>query len=495
MNQSVFKKTMKRCRLNPEFEARTASKRPLRGPQLEMIQKAEAHVKRHDGEIMTIKSSRQTGKNEVEAILERRHLLYRQFNHRYSCWIRTAPTHKPQLVNSKKRLREHLLLNANNIIRYPLFQRSKLAKEEGYIWRVGNAAVEFLSSGPQANVVGATASTCLSMDEAHKVDKAKFDEDFAPFTADTSAGTILWGVGGNGLDTLQYYIDANNANGKKHLNLSFPCDYWIDVHPPYRKHVESRVNILGWDHPIIMTQYRLMSIAARARYLNDKQVRSILSGEHERQLKPRPGRRYEVLVDLAGGNEEFNPDDALQGMEDVPTDSTAIIVYEVTDEIAYNNVFPIIHIVNIIWLTGTDLGVDEEMIEETIKYWNAGKVTIDSIGVGRQIGENMEKKFGPNMVNKYIASDTDVSEDCYDLQARVNFDSIKMFINDDSPEWKEFERQLGHTHYQAAKGKMKLIKPKPTLHIDIIKALTYINRNKPEPGLVEIFANEGDYAV
>ena len=484
-----------KCRDDADFEAREASKRPLRGPQHEMIQAIERHVARHDGEVLTIKSSRQTGKNEVEAIVERRHLLRRQFNNRYECWIRTAPTHKPQIVNSKKRLREHLMLDTHNVIHHPLFLRKKLAKEEGYIWRLGNAGVEFLSSGPQANVVGATASTCLSMDEAHKVNKEKFDEDFAPFTADTSAGTILWGVGGNGLDTLQFYIDANKAEGKPHLNLSYPCEYWMDVHPPYRTHVEKRVNVLGWDHPIILTQYRLKSISARSRFFNDKQVKSILSGNHERQQQPRDGKRYEIIIDIAGGNEEFNPDDILKGIEDVPTDSTAIIIYQVTGELARNNIFPELNIVNIIWLTGTDLGVDEKMIEETIKYWRAQKVTIDSVGVGRQIGESMIKKFGPAMINMYVASENDVSEDCFDLLARINFDSIKMFNNDNSPEWLQFEKQLGHTHYQAQKGKMKLIKTKPNLHIDIVKALTYVNRNKPVAGMVEIFANEGDYGV
>jgi len=484
-----------KCLDDPDFEAREASKRPLRGPQCEMVRKIESHVERHDGEVLTIKSSRQTGKNEVEAVVERRHLWRRQFSRRYECWIRTAPTHKPQIVNSKKRLREHLMLDTHNIIHYPLFMRKKLAKEEGYIWRLGNAAVEFLSSGPQANVVGATASTCLSMDEAHKVNKEKFDEDFAPFTADTSAGTLLWGVGGNGLDTLQFYIDKNKADGKGHLNLSYPYDYWLEVHPPYRVHFDSRVNVLGFDHPIIMTQYRLLSIAARSRFLNDKQVKSILSGNHERQQQPRDGRRYEIIIDIAGGNEEYNPDDILKGIEDIPTDSTAIIIYEVTGELATNKHFAMINIVNIIWLTGTDLGVDEEMIVETIKYWRAQKVTVDSVGVGRQIGESLVKKFGEYMVNMYVASEQDVSEDCYDLIARVNFDSVKMFNNDDSPEWLEFERQLGHTHYQAQKGKMKLIKTKPNLHIDIVKALTYINRNRPVAGMIEILSNEGDYEI
>lgn len=490
-----YQRLILKCHRDVEFEMRHLSRRPLRGPQAEMVNKCEAHIARHDGEVMTIKSSRQTGKNDVTAVMQRRHLHRRQNDPLYQCWIRTAPTHKPQIVNSKKRLREHLNLSTSNIIRHPLFSNERLTKEEGYIWRLGNAAVEFLSSGPQSNVIGGTASTVLDMDEAHKIDKDKFDEDFAPFTADTNAGTLLWGVGGNGLDTLQWYIDSNNDRGKGHLNLFYPCDYWMDVHPPYREHVEKRVNVLGWDHPVILTQYRLKSIAAKGRFINTKQAMSMYGRTHERIRSPKYGRRYQMIVDIAGGNEEFNPDNLLQGFEDVDTDSTAVIIYEVTDQLSKNGIFPIIRIVDIIWLTGTDIGIDEDMVKTAIKHWSPEKVCIDAVGVGKQLAESMVRSFGPSMINAYTASDTDVSEDCFNTLARLNADSIKMFSDDDSPEWREFERQITHTQYASQKGKMKLIKPKSDKHIDIVKALTYLNQNNPVGGVMELFATGSDYGI
>ena len=490
-----FQRLVIKCYKDVDFEMKYVSKRPLRGPQAEIITRAEAHIRRHDGEIMTIKSSRQTGKNETAAIMHRRHLLRLQNNAFYQCWIRTAPTHKPQIVNSKKRLREHLNLSASYIIRHPLFARQRLIREEGYIWRIGNAAVEFLSSGPQSSVVGATASTCLDMDEAHKIDKAKFDEDFAPFIADTNAGTLLWGVGGNGLDTLQFYIDKNKEDGKGHLNLSYPCEYWMEIHPPYREHVEKRVNVLGWDHPVIKTQYKLESIAAQGRFINPKQGMTLFSNTHERARSPKYNRRYQMVVDVAAGNEEFNPDNLLEGFEGVKTDSTSITIYEITDRVSQNGIFPILHIVDIIWLTGTDIGIDEDMVKSAIVHWKPEDVCIDAVGVGKQLAETMVREFGPSMIQAYVANDVSVSEDCFNTIARLNADSIKMFSDDDSPEWREFERQVGHTQYQAQKGKMKLIKPKSDKHIDIIKSLTYINRNNPVAGVTTLFATGGDYGI
>jgi hypothetical protein len=483
---------------DPQWESEYISKRPLRGPQAEIIKTVERFVAEHAGGVMPILSSRQTGKNELSATLHRRHLWRRQRATQPEIWIRTAPTYLPQIVNSKKRLRELLQIDAKKRIHHGMFGRAKLEREEGYIWRVGNASVEFISSGPHANVVGATASTCLDMDEAHKVEKAKFDEDFAPFTANTNAATLLWGVASNGLDTIEWYRQKNEEEGKGHLNLKYPCEVWMDVHPPYRAHVEDRVRKLGWDHPIIKTQYRLIPVMAEGRYLQNNHVRALFSGDHERHLKPKPGSRYQALVDIAAGSEEFNPDNDLEGEEDSQQDSTVIWIYELSPIVCSNGVFPIIRLVNLIWLTGVSLERQEEEIKATLAYWNVDRATIDAVGVGRQIAESMATHFGNaeegGVVLPYTANDTSISEDLFDLQARLNFQSVAMFRNDGSPEWAEFERQCGWTLYSAQKGKMKLLKPKSKQHIDMVKGLTYINRNNPQAGMHEIYKIEGDYS-
>lgn len=488
-----------KCADDPQWESdhiKLGKKlRQLRGLQAEIVETVERHVAAHDGQVMPVRSARQTGKNETSAVLHRRHLWRRQKYSNTQTWIRTAPTHKPQIVNSKKRLRELLDLSPSNIIKYPLFNKKKLIKEEGYIWRVGNAAVEFISSGPQANVVGGTANVCLDMDEAHKVDKDKFDEDFAPMTADTSAAILLWGVAADGTDLMAYYRDHNKSIGRQDLNLDYPCDLWMEVNDNYARHVEARVSALGWDHPIIKTQYRLVDISAEGKFLDPRHVRNLFSGQHDRELYPRSDSRYQILVDIAASNEE-NADNNLSGDDDTATDSTCIWIYKVTNTLTPNGFFPYIHIVNVIWLTGVSLEVQEQEIDQTIEMWNAEKVTIDSIGVGRQIGETMQEKYGDLVVNAYTASSATVSADCYDLQARLNHKSVLMFKDDQSDEYAEFERQCGWTKYQAKKGVMKLVKPSGNKkHIDMVKALTYINQNNPVAGVVEFYNIESDYSV
>lgn len=433
----------------------------------------------------------------MAAVLHRRHLWRNMFADRVRSVIRTAPTYKPQIVNSKKRLRELLKCDFHWNIRHPSFPKGmKLSRSEGYIWQVGNATVEFLSSGPQSNVVGATATEYLDMDEAHKIDKNKFDEDFAPFTANTNAATLLWGVAADGLDTLEWYRQKNIEDGHPEHNFDYPCEVWMEGNPAYESHVNGRVKVLGWDHPIIKTQYRLIAVAHEGTFINAAQAEGFFKSEHQREERPRPGVQYEMLIDLAGGNEDFNPDDLLSGEEITKTDSSGIWIYEVTYERCGNQIFPILLIRNVYWWTGAKLASQQEEIERLIHLWRPNKITVDGVGIGMQIAETLETKYGKmeegGMVTKYVATSTTISEDCFDLLARMNHDSIKMFQDDQSPEYKEVTRQVGWTRYASKGGKMTLIKPKATKHIDLVKGLTYINRNRPDNAVHMILGSEAE---
>ena len=488
-----------RCGKDPQWESENinlgSKPRPLRGPQAHVIKLVEKHVARHDGEVMSVRQARQTGKNEISAVLHRRHLWRRQNHNAAQIWIRTAPTWKPQITNSKKRLRELLALTSANTIKYPLFNGIRLEKEEGYIWRVGNASVEFISSGPNANVVGGTANVALDMDEAHKVTPEKFDEDFAPMAANTSAAIILWGVAADGLDLISFYHEHNKSIGREDLNIDLPCDIWMDGNPAYQKHVEARVKALGWDHPIIKTQYRLINVASEGRYLQPHHVRALFSGEHNREIKPDPNSTYQMLIDVAASSEQ-NVENALEGDADSQADSTVVWIYKIMHTLTPSGIYPYVHIVNCYWYTGASIPAQERELKELIPFWRISKVTVDAIGVGRGLAESLKERFGEFMVNMYSATPTTVSEDCFDLQARLEHKSVLMFQDDDSEEFKEFERQCGWTKYESKEGKMKLKKPKGAKkHIDMVKALTYINQNSPQAGVVEFLAEYSDRSL
>jgi hypothetical protein len=495
----TLKELFKKCNEDPQFESEKISKRPLRGVQAEIIKRVEAHVAKHQGGVMTVQAARQTGKNETAAIIQRRHLWRNQNSPYLSSWIRTAPTHEPQIVNSKKRLENIMRISNKNVIGHPMFLSKKIQKSEGYIWKLGNATVEFMSSGPHSNVVGATASECLDMDEAHQISKDKFDEDFAPFTASTNAATVLWGVAADGMDTIESYRQLNIESGKPELNLYYPCELWAEVLPAYKGHLEDRIRALGWDHPIMKTQYRLIPVSHEGTFINSSQARVLFDSDHNRHLSPESDCVYEMMVDVAAGNEDFNPTSKFMNEAEIdaggntPTDSTVIWIYQVTDKKCVNNLFPVLKLVNIYWWTGVPLPKQEVELTNLIEFWRVQKVTIDGVGVGRQMAEAIEQKFGSYIVNKYIANATSVSDDCFDLLARLNYGAVKMFRNDGSPEWAQFEKQVGWTKYASNKGKMNLAKSKSDQHIDMVKALTYLHQNHPDSTIHQILTVESEY--
>jgi hypothetical protein len=54
--------------------------------------------------------------------------------------------------------------------------------------------IMFFSAGPESNIVGATASILLEIDEAQDVAIEKYDRDLRPMASMTNATTVLYGT-------------------------------------------------------------------------------------------------------------------------------------------------------------------------------------------------------------------------------------------------------------------------------------------------------------
>src|SRR3990167_7060853 len=113
------------------------------------------------GNTFTVLMSRQAGKNELSAWIEKV-LLVANMANRAAVGVKTAPTLTPQLRNSIRRLRAHL--DAAGF-------RNAYALEEGHLLTLGAAAWNFLSASPGASVLGATAGLLLEADEAQDIDR------------------------------------------------------------------------------------------------------------------------------------------------------------------------------------------------------------------------------------------------------------------------------------------------------------------------------------
>ncbi len=442
----------------------------LSPPQLQVIKRCEQAIADRTGDVIVIRQARQTGKNEEEAMIETRALsVFKSISG--SIYVRTAPTKIPQIINSKLRLEKHLTVD-------PLLV-GQWGKREGFIYELRGAQIHFLSGARRANVVGATASIALSADEAHKLDKGKFQEDFSPFTARTNAPTFLWGVGAARQDMLFEY--RSKLDGTDCV-MEYPADIWCELSSAYASHYESQIRLLGADHPVIATQYDLLDIEAIGAYLSDKQRESLFAGEHPRMLSPRPGMSYGIVCDV-GGESETGSDGAQVREAQPGRDSTFLHVLEWDEDAEVDDAepYPMVRVVNSYWKTGANHMDLAPEIVRICRHYHVGSGVIDARGVGEAVAFEVARNV-PQVVS-YMASDKEVSTDCYDLLARLNTNRVRFWRADPASdkELGEMQAQSRHTKYRIqSHDRMQLVKPTGTgtsrLHIDGIKALTYLHR-------------------
>lgn len=245
-------------------------------------------------EIIVVEMPRQSGKNETSAQLEV--AILARHGKLGGDIVKAAPTWKPQIVNSKLRFDARSGMAAR---RLP-FLRFKPTM--GYIYSCGRASISFLSAGPEASVVGATASLLMEVDEAQDVDKAKFEKDFSPMRASTAAPVVAYGTTWTDdtlLESFKQEVSEGRSAGRCFRILP---ETVAEANPAYGDFVDSEIRRKGRDHPLIKTQYFLEPLPRMGRLLNDQKLR-LMVGSHARS-EARSGEAQIVAgLDFAGADE------------------------------------------------------------------------------------------------------------------------------------------------------------------------------------------------
>ena len=156
----------------------------MRPYQLEPAKAILNSITKKLGLTIIIIMSRQAGKDELLANL----LTYilNLYAHRETGIVVVNPTYKPQTINAIMRLENRLKGN--------LLTKSFWSKRSDFMRMIDQAVVSFLSGDAAANVVGATASLALFINEAQDITPLKYDKDFAPMVASTNATRIIVGT-------------------------------------------------------------------------------------------------------------------------------------------------------------------------------------------------------------------------------------------------------------------------------------------------------------
>jgi hypothetical protein len=152
----------------------------LRPYQLEAAEAIVDSVLHRKGLTFIIIFSRQSGKDEMLAVLFL-YLMLRLIEIGVDM-VCAQPTFKPQTVNAMERIKKR---GAN-------FGR-RLRRTAGYIMRLGQARTAYFSAEPSASQVGATGERLMVMNEAQDILPDVYDKRFSPMGASGNATRVFSG--------------------------------------------------------------------------------------------------------------------------------------------------------------------------------------------------------------------------------------------------------------------------------------------------------------
>ena len=423
----------------------------------EGVARAIVHsVLHHKGLSFVVVFPRQSGKNELQAQLQA-YLLTLLSAERHEI-VQISPTWKPQAENAMRRLEE--VLSGNSIV------RDRWEKHFGHIYQVGKARVVFLSGSPTANIVGATASTLLSVDEAQDIQIEKFDKEIAPMAASTNATKVFWGTAWTSRTLLARELRAAQAaQAKDGVRRVFHLDANAVVKevPAYGGHLAEQIQRLGRNHPMIRTQYYCEEIEAEGGLFTPER-QMLMRGVHPPQFEATPGETYAILVDVAGVDEAEN-DGVGGGLKNPGRDATALTIVAVApqgvdEELADGPVYRVVHRRQWVGVSHTLLYKQIRALAET---WSARRLVVDATGVGAGLTVFLDRAL-PGMVRPVAFSTQTKSKLGWGFLALVDSGRFRDYAVQEDERSRQgnlsrmFFREAAFCEYHVQPGPNKLIR-------------------------------------
>jgi len=392
------------------------------------------------GLTFSVEIARQGGKNELSAQMEL--LLLTLHMTKPKNLVKCSPTFKPQTIISMMRLKDRL----NNAGFGGIW-----VSELGYIIRLGDARAVFLSADESANVVGNTAHILIEVDESQDVSKEKYTKEFKPMGATTNVTTVHYGTTWDDTTLLEEVKQSNIELEKRDgIRRHFRYD-WEEVaryNPDYQAYVEAEKARLGENHPLFLTQYRLLPIRGGGGYLSPQQ-RARLQGAHDRTHRPEPGHIFVAGIDLAGEAEDMEGE--ILRAAKPRQDSTVVTIGELDFARCDGTIKqPLIRVVeHYRWTGKRHAELYPELVDILKNVWRCRRIAVDATGIGEPVSSFLKKSLGSRVL-PFTFTQRSKSELGFSLLAAVNSGSVKMYRGDGSAEYREFwfEMEAARSRYR-----------------------------------------------
>lgn len=414
----------------------------MRGYQLEAARPLARHLLQRTGEQFAMVFSRQSGKDEVLAQLLA-WVLLRNVD-RGGTVVVAAPTLRPQALISRDRLRDRLLANP---VTAPLTSVSDRTI------RVGNAKAVFVSAARTANARGLTANLGLIANEAQDIRPSVWDAVFDPMAASTNATTIFLGTVWTRETLLarqmSYLRQRQLQDGLERVFL-VPWQRVAQDVPAYGARVQSRIAQLGEHHPFVRTEYFLEELDGQQSLFPPQRL-AMMRGDHARRFHAEAGKRYALLLDVAGEEEHGGGHDSFSTNR---RDSTALTVVEV-DTSSRDDSRPMYRVVDRRAWTGIrHAELHAHVVELARNIWKASWIVVDATGIGAGLASFLEASLRRSSIRvvPFNFSAASKSRLGWDFVGLIETGRFKDYAEDGDPLTREFYDQLAATEYEVRRG-------------------------------------------
>jgi hypothetical protein len=409
----LFLNTYKKLLRSPLDFVYHGSKLKLRRYQQGVLHAVIDSVLNHRGLNLVVMFPRQSGKNELQAQVEV--YLLTVLSEIPVEMIKISPTLSPQAENSMRRFEK--VVN-QNILTSRLWK-----KESGSGYRIGRARMSFLSGAPESNIVGATASGLLEVDEAQQVTILKYDRDISPMTASTCATCVFWGTAWTSTTLLgrelRSALAAEKRDGLRRV-FKLTADEVAAEVAPYRRHLAERVASLGRNHPTIRTQYYSEEIDSQGGMFPAERIARMRGALPPEAANPAGIRA--LLLDVAGEDEGVRSITGSLALANPARDATALTLVEINLDPAATGSAPALPVYRPLqrwqWV-GENHPRLQTLIHDIALKHNVRAVVVDATGVGAGLAAFLERAL-PGRVTPFTFNRASKSKLGWDFLAIVD---------------------------------------------------------------------------
>lgn len=407
----------------------------LRSYQQGVLESVFASVLNNNGFTFVVMFPRQSGKNELQAHLEV--YLMTLLSYTPTELVKVSPTLKPQALTSMHRF--------ERVARKNLLVKSIWKKEGSNSYRIGESRITFLSGSPTSNIVGATASGLLEVDEAQQISIEKYDRDISPMSASTNATHVFWGTAWTSITLLGRELraaqTAEAGDGIRRVFRLTADEVSTEVEA-YRHHVEEKIARLGRSHPAVRTQYFSEEVDGQGGMFPPDRIakmRGAVGMGSKPTLGSKPTRNSitALLLDVAGEDEGVRALDGSMTLSNPSRDATALTLVEIIMEgqaetigagvnparteksIKGAPLMPVYRPVKRWQWIGVSHSQLQRQIRDIALAWNARAVIVDATGVGAGLASFLDRAL-PGRVTPFNFNRSSKSQLGWDFLAIVD---------------------------------------------------------------------------